>query len=143
MRRSFHGSPLFQLSTNAITAGDPSSLCCPHAGRGSVNHMIRANHSAHPIQVLRDATTSLDAAILLCLADPEKSAVHRLRTTTRRIEAQLALLSMLPGLPPHEDEQRKVLRLIKKLRRSAGKVRDIDVQRDLIRDQAAGSKGTR
>jgi CHAD domain-containing protein len=105
--------------------------------------MVRATHSAHPIQVLRDATTALEASILLCVADPKKSAVHLLRTTTRRIEAQLALLSMLPGLPPHDQQQRKVLRLLKKIRRSAGKVRDIDVQRDLIRDQAAGSKGAR
>lgn len=105
--------------------------------------MVRANHSAHPVQVLRDATTSLEASILLCLADPKKSAVHQLRTTTRRIEAQLALLSMLAGLPPPEEQQRKVLRLLKKLRRSAGKVRDIDVQRDLIRDEATGSKGAR
>lgn len=142
MRRSFHGSPLFQLSRNASSEVDSSPSL--HALRlRRRNNMARANHSAHPIQVLRDATTALEAAILLCLADPEKSAVHRLRTTTRRIEAQVELLSMLPGLPPHDQQQRKVLRLLKKIRRSAGKVRDVDVQRSLIRDEAAGSKGAR
>ena len=43
------------------------------------------------------AVASLEASVLLCLAKPGKVAVHRLRTSTRRVEAQLELLSMLPG----------------------------------------------
>lgn len=102
--------------------------------------MAQANDALHPVQNLRDATKSLEASISLCLEKPDKAAVHGLRTTTRRIEAQLELLSMLPGLPDHDVQQRKALRLLKRLRRGAGDVRDIDVQRALIRDQAAGSK---
>jgi CHAD domain-containing protein len=94
--------------------------------------MARPAPSAHPLDTLRDTTTSLEAAILLCLAKPGKTAVHRLRTCIRRVEAQLQLLSILTGLPPHQHQASKALRPLKKLRRAAGKVRDIDVQRDLL-----------
>jgi CHAD domain-containing protein len=103
--------------------------------------MARSTQSAHPITTLRETAKSLEAAILLCMAKPRKSAVHRLRTLTRRIEAELELISMLPGLPRHEEQKRAALRLLKKLRRAAGDVRDIDVQRDLIRNEAAGKNG--
>jgi CHAD domain-containing protein len=103
--------------------------------------MAQANHSTHPIQVLRDTATSLEAAIRSCLSKPRKTAIHNLRTLTRRIEAELELLAMLPALPPHEEQARNAVRLLRKLRHAAGQVRDIDVQRDLIRDEAAASNG--
>jgi CHAD domain-containing protein len=93
------------------------------------------------MQVLRESTTALEASILLCLAQPRKKAVHGLRTSTRRVEAQLELLSMVPGLPPHSKQRQKAIRLLKKLRRTAGQVRDLDVQRDLIRDEVTEKKG--
>jgi CHAD domain-containing protein len=105
--------------------------------------MARTVRSAYPLQTLRDTTKSLEAAILVCLAKPDKKDVHRLRTSTRRIEAQLELLSILPNLPPHKKEARNARRLLKKLRRAAGKVRDLDVERDLIGDEAAGKNGPR
>jgi CHAD domain-containing protein len=70
--------------------------------------------------------------MLECLAKPAKRSVHKLRTSTRRIEAQLELLSMLPELPRHIKPRQKLLRLLKKLRQAAGEVRDLDVQRDLV-----------
>jgi CHAD domain-containing protein len=88
--------------------------------------------TAHPIRTLREHVTALEAAMTLCLADPTPRPVHRLRTSTRRIEAQLILLEFLPGLPPHQKPARKGRRLLKKIRRAAGQVRDIDVQIDLI-----------
>jgi CHAD domain-containing protein len=105
--------------------------------------MARPVPSAHPLDTLRDITTSLEASILLCLAKPRKIAVHRLRTAIRRVEAQLQLLAILPGLPPHQRQAGKALRLLKKLRRAAGKVRDIDVQRDLLRTDAGSQKSPR
>ncbi len=87
---------------------------------------------AHPIRTLREHVTALEAAITLCFAEPAPKPVHRLRTSTRRIEAQLMLLELLPALPPHEKDTRKARRLLRKLRRAAGQVRDIDVQSDLI-----------
>jgi CHAD domain-containing protein len=101
--------------------------------------MARTAQSAHPIETLREAVTSLEAAALLCLARPGRKRVHELRVSTRRVEAQLTLLSLLPKLPPHDHEADKAHRLLKKLRRAAGCVRDIDVQRDLIRNEAAGA----
>jgi CHAD domain-containing protein len=103
--------------------------------------MARTARSAYPLQTLRETTKSLEAAILVCLAKPDKKDVHRLRTSTRRIEAQLELLAILPDLPPHKKEAGKARRLLRKLRRAAGKVRDLDVQRDLIGDEAAGRNG--
>jgi len=103
--------------------------------------MVRADGSTHPVQALREAVTSLEAAMLMCLARPRKEAIHRLRTSTRRIEAQLELLSMLPDLPQQGEQKQYAARLLKKLRQAAGEVRDIDVQRNLIRDEAAGKSG--
>jgi CHAD domain-containing protein len=102
--------------------------------------MAQVEQSAHPVQQLREVVASLEASVLLCLAKPGKVAVHRLRTSTRRVQAQLELLSMLPDLPPHGPQARKAVRLLKQFRQAAGQVRDIDVQRDLVRDEVAGSK---
>lgn len=79
--------------------------------------------------------------MLECLAKPGKRAVHKLRTSTRRIEAQLELLSMLPELPAHDKPRQKVHRLLKKLRQAAGDVRDLDVQRDLVAESAPRKRG--
>ena len=94
--------------------------------------MATSSTSAHPIRTLREHVTALEAAITLCLADPRPRAVHRLRTTTRRIEGQLAMLSLLPDIPAHDKLARKTRRTLKEIRRAAGKVRDLDVQLDLI-----------
>ncbi len=70
----------------------------------------------------------------LCLAQPKEKSVHRLRTTTRRIEGQLAMLDLIPGIPEHEKLAVEARRSLRKLRRSAGEVRDIDVQLALIEE---------
>lgn len=95
---------------------------------------------ARPLKTLREHVTALEAAITLALADPESEPVHRLRTSTRRIEAQLELLSLLPDLPDHAEPARKVRKLLRKLRRAAGIVRDLDVQRKLIKEQQIEAK---
>jgi CHAD domain-containing protein len=43
------------------------------------------------------------------------------------------MLALLPEIPEHDKLARKTSRILKKLRRVAGKVRDLDVQLDLIR----------
>ena len=101
--------------------------------------MAEASHLSRPVQTLRGSSKSLEAVMRSCLAHPRTETIHRLRTSTRRVEAQLALLTMLPGLPSHDEQKRKALRLLKRLRQAAGQVRDIDVQRDLIRTEAAAS----
>src|SRR5438876_201453 len=48
--------------------------------------------------------------------------VHRFRTNSRRVEA------LVSELTPENGNQRKLLKLLSKLRKKAGKVRDLDVQ---------------
>jgi CHAD domain-containing protein len=95
--------------------------------------MANSTTSAHPIRSLREQVTTLEAAITLCLADPKEKPVHKLRTTTRRIEAQLALLEVMPKVPEYGKAAREATRMLKKVRRAAGEVRDTDVQLDLIK----------
>jgi len=80
--------------------------------------------------------------MLECLAKPSKRCVHKLRTSTRRVQAQLELLAMLPEVPAHTKEKQKVLRLLKKLRKAAGEVRDLDVQQDLVAEAAPNKRGS-
>jgi CHAD domain-containing protein len=94
--------------------------------------LVATTVSVHPVEILRKYVTDLEAAILLCLDNPTKKPVHRLRTMTRRIEAQLALLDLLHTPKIHTKDARQARRLLKKIRRAAGEVRDLDVQRDLI-----------
>lgn len=94
--------------------------------------MAAGTSSAHPVETLRDQSARLEDALADCLKKPTPSAVHRLRTTIRRVEAQTKLLTQLRGLPQHDRESRKLRKSLKKLRRLAGKVRDLDVQADLI-----------
>jgi CHAD domain-containing protein len=54
---------------------------------------------------------------------PHPEAVHDLRTISRRVEALLDALTTEP-----DRNQRKLLRRLKRLRRRAGRVRDVDVQ---------------
>ena len=85
--------------------------------------------------------------MLVAQTTAEQGPVHKLRTGTRRMEAQLALLALLPGLPPHAKEAAEVHRLLRRVRRAAASVRDLDVLFDLITadmpDEAALSKGSR
>jgi len=87
---------------------------------------------AHPVETLRQYVTDIEAAILLCLDKPDKKPVHRLRTTTRRIEAQIALLTILHVPKVRSQEAQRARRLLKKIRRAAAEVRDLDVQQDQI-----------
>ena len=66
-------------------------------------------------------------------------SVHRFRTYSRRVEVLLGELAS-----DHSGNEKKLLKLLAKLRKKAGKVRDLDVQSELLRNlksqQAAGHK---
>ncbi len=85
--------------------------------------------------------------MLVAQTAAEKGPVHKLRTTTRRMEAQLVLLKQLPGLPEHANEAAEVDRLLRRVRRAAAAVRDLDVQTEMIEadlpDRVAVSVGSR
>lgn len=70
---------------------------------------------------------------------PAPESVHRFRTYSRRVEVLLGELSS-----DHSGNEKKLLKLLARLRKKAGKVRDLDVQTELLRNlkspQAAGHK---
>jgi CHAD domain-containing protein len=89
-----------------------------------------------PIATLHDQIMRLEAAIVVCRVRPKKEPVHTLRKATRYVEAQLALLELVPHLPPHAKQANKVRKRLKSVRKAAGTVRDFDVQRSLVKDDA-------
>jgi CHAD domain-containing protein len=68
---------------------------------------------------------------------PEPERVHRLRTTIRRIDALMDLVL------PESERDPKLTKRLEKLRRRAGKVRDIDVQLSLLRGLKIGRDSER
>jgi CHAD domain-containing protein len=86
-----------------------------------------------PVRTLREHALALEEAMTVCLSKPRPKAVHKVRTEARRVEAQLELLSLLKKLPSHRSEAARALRLLKKIRCAAGRVRDLDVQRKLLK----------
>jgi CHAD domain-containing protein len=67
---------------------------------------------------------------------PKVEAVHHLRTGTRRVEATLETLAREAGArglgKTTEEARQRWLRQLKKIRRVAGAVRDLDVHRELL-----------
>jgi CHAD domain-containing protein len=96
--------------------------------------------------LLDNQIQALESAILVAQTSADKSPVHRLRTSTRRMEAQLVLVSLLPGIPEHTEQADEVHRLLRRVRRAAATVRDMDVQIDMIEadmpDSAAVHSGS-
>ena len=70
----------------------------------------------------------MERNLLRLAADPNREAVHDFRTTSRRLETLLGLL-----LPVRDRNQRKLLKLLSRIRRKAGRIRDIDVQLAALR----------
>lgn len=93
----------------------------------------------YPFKELRKNMEALEGVRSLCLAEPEPKAVHRLRTLSRRIEAQLWLLHSLSpdagqieAAPGHKKGFKRLKKELKQLRQGAGSVRDLDVQRERV-----------
>lgn len=85
-----------------------------------------------PVTVFVQQSVILRAAIDDCLKDPRPKPVHKLRSSTRRIEATLELLAVSTDLPI--DREVKTLRkALRRIRGAAGTVRDLDVHRNLLK----------
>jgi CHAD domain-containing protein len=69
----------------------------------------------------------MERNLLRLAADPNREAVHDFRTTSRRLETLFDLL------PVRDRNQRKLLKLLSRIRRRAGEIRDIDVQLAALR----------
>jgi CHAD domain-containing protein len=97
-----------------------------------IKEMAAQTKAAHPIGILRELAETLEKALAICIDNASSEPVHRLRTTIRRFEAQLALIAQSCKLPRYHRQSKKLLMHLKKLRRLAGDLRDLDVQRDLV-----------
>lgn len=87
---------------------------------------------------LRKLTDALKESLAKCAADPDVDAVHDARTGTRRIEAALEAMLRDAGLDAAaKNDLSKAVRawerLLKRIRRAAAPVRDLDVQRKLLK----------
>jgi CHAD domain-containing protein len=99
---------------------------------GAIKKMASPTNLAHPIRTLQEQAEALEKALAASLSDASSEAIHKLRTKIRRFEAQLTLITQSRKLPGDHHECKKLLRHLKRLRRSAGKLRDLDVQCHLI-----------
>jgi len=94
---------------------------------------------------LRQLTETLRHNLEACAKDATVDAVHDTRTGTRRIEAMLDSLLRERSVEGRELDSEKAaalygaaqrwLKLLKKIRRAAGAVRDLDVHRKLLEKQ--------
>jgi CHAD domain-containing protein len=85
-----------------------------------------------PVTIFLRQGLKLKAAIADCLKRASPKRVHRLRSTTRRIEATLELLVLSAGISRIQKQSKSLQRSLRKVRRAAGTVRDADVHSDLL-----------
>jgi len=69
----------------------------------------------------------LERDLLRLSSGQEAENVHSFRTTTRRLQTLLELI------PAHGRNQKKLLKMLERIRRRAGRVRDLDVQLAALR----------
>jgi CHAD domain-containing protein len=90
--------------------------------------------SSRPAAHLAETAEAFNTAVAQCADDVDPDAVHRLRTGSRRLQAMLeATLRENPGLALQEPGL-AWLRQLKRIRRAAGPVRDLDVHRKLLEE---------
>ncbi len=85
---------------------------------------------------LRKVTEEFKAELERCSADPAEECVHHVRTGTRRVQAMLetVLRETAKPSPDLQHATKAWLKDLKKIRRAAGTVRDLDVHRGLLKD---------
>lgn len=83
---------------------------------------------------MRGLNRDLSAAFSKVLDDSKPKSVHRLRTTIRRIESLISYAN-----PDISKKEERSLEKMTDLRKRAGKVRDLDVQADLLGTLGNGS----
>lgn len=83
---------------------------------------------------MRGLNRDLSGAFSKVLDDPKPKSVHRLRTTIRRIESLVSYAN-----PEISKKEERSLEKIADLRKRAGKVRDLDVQVELLGTLGNGS----
>jgi len=88
------------------------------------------------MESIRRLAGALRENLVKCAADPDVDAVHDTRTGTRRLQALLEnLVREMPAGEAGErvrDAAKALMRQLKRIRRTAGTVRDLDVHRKLL-----------
>ena len=89
-----------------------------------------------PLAHLLPVADAFNAAVEQCIENADPEAAHRVRTGSRRLQAMLEATLREAGPTAHALERptRTWLRELKQIRRAAGPVRDLDVQRKLLED---------
>jgi CHAD domain-containing protein len=87
-----------------------------------------------PLVHLLPVADAFNGAVAQCIENADPDAVHRVRTGSRRLQAMLEATLREAGPAAHALERpaRAWLRELKQIRRAAGAVRDLDVQRKLL-----------
>ena len=88
---------------------------------------MASTSTVRPMATLKTLANVLMDAIAACLNDASAKQVRVVRTTSRRIEAQLKLLNLLPNVPDHRKPAKRLRKQLRALRRATGQVRDLDV----------------
>ena len=105
----------------------------------------RRRRVIYPAAKLRAEVSGLESIAAQVVARPRKEAVHRLRSTTRRIEAYLEVVDALaeqePGFKTVGADVKRVRKLLGRVRRAAGQVRDLDVAREFAKACRSGDAG--
>jgi CHAD domain-containing protein len=91
---------------------------------------------AEELERARKALRELSKTLKSLPVDPPPNEVHKLRTTTRRVEAIVSVLAQLEG-----KESRRLLKSIEPVRKAAGGVREMDVMISNARKLARQSTG--
>jgi len=91
---------------------------------------------AEELERARKAVRELSKTLKSLPIDPPPEEVHRLRTTTRRVEAIVSVLAQVEG-----KESRRVLKSIEPIRKAAGGVREMDVMIGNARKLAHRAEG--
>jgi CHAD domain-containing protein len=104
------------------------------AKRGVRKQQDSSRPAQDPLGHLLPLAEAFNAAVAQGVEDAEPEAVHRMRTGSRRLQALLeaTLRDAGPAGNTLERPARTWLRELKQVRRAAGAVRDLDVQRKLL-----------
>ena len=91
---------------------------------------------AEELERARKAVRELSKTLKSLPKDPPPGEVHKLRTTTRRVEAIVSVLAQVEG-----KESRRLLKSIEPIRKAAGGVREMDVMIGNARKLARHAEG--
>jgi CHAD domain-containing protein len=110
---------MLQLPSEVVSRGLASLNSASMQPNGSIKNASTATAAQKQVRVV---FARISRHIGRLARDAKSDDVHRFRTNSRRVEALIA------ELLPENGNKKKLTKLLSKLRKRAGKVRDLDVQ---------------